>query len=265
MSDLPLQIQARLLRVFGPGLLVSHDEGEWEPFPDTEADATPAKEVGVRAMKKMKADLRKERTARTRERNKKLRSVGIEPSDFMRMVKNNHLATTEEFDMIILRYLELDPDDRAAFAKGKGADKTASPANAPKPNTNKEGVSMSDITIDDLATVVKDINARLSKLEAQPVQANPDATPRIRSAALVEFAEANPGLIGDDAPAVDGFIGTTDVHVYDVQGREDTYTDRDTGLDGFWVVSKKGKKFLVDKLGVPFFLNNPLREQAYAK
>jgi len=96
--------------------------------------------------------------------------------------------------------------------------------------------------------------------------ADSSATPRVKSQALEEFAKANPGLIGDDAPeAPEGFIGTTDVFAYQVPDSLDgAKVCNRTGLPGHWVQSKSGKRFMVDGMGVPFFLYNPLRDGYYA-
>lgn len=120
-----------------------------------------------------------------------------------------------------------------------------------------------------LVGVVRQLAEKVEALEARGGSAHAGgsngATPRVKCAELETFANANPGLIGDDAPEVEGFIGTTDIYVYDVADRDiaSAHTDRNTGLPGFWVQSQKGKRFLVDIMGVPFFLNNPLRAQAY--
>jgi len=126
------------------------------------------------------------------------------------------------------------------------------------------------ISSEDLVNIVRNLADRVEALESHANTASSTAangaTPRIKSAELEVFAQANPGLVGDDAPeAPDGFMGTTDVFVYDVSGRDDYYKDANTGLDCFWVQSKRGKRFLVDIMGVPMFLYNPLREQAYAQ
>ena len=133
-------------------------------------------------------------------------------------------------------------------------------------------MTTNNITIEQLANVVRqladaveDIQSKLASGATPKASGGAEgATPRIKSAELEAFAHANPGLIGDDAPPVEGFdLGTTDIFVYDVRGRTDTYNDRDTGLPGFWVQSTRGKRFPVDIMGVPFFLHNPLRAQAY--
>jgi hypothetical protein len=131
-----------------------------------------------------------------------------------------------------------------------------------------------NITIEQLASVVRqladaveDIQSKLAAGHTPKASGGADgATPRVKSAELEAFAQANPGLIGDDAKGTEpeGFDATTDVFVYDVSGRTDTYNDRNTGLPGYWVQSTRGKRFLVDIMGVPFFLHNPLRAEAYA-
>lgn len=114
--------------------------------------------------------------------------------------------------------------------------------------------------VEQLAQIVEEQQAG-----ATSTSKNTGATPRVKSVALEAFAKANPGLIGDDAPEVDGYLGTTDIFVYEVDGDlSSAHLCNRTGLPGFWVQSKKGKRFLVDVQGVPFFLYNPLREKAYA-
>ena len=67
------------------------------------------------AVKAMRDSTRKERAARTRESNKRLRSVGIDPVHWARLCRNHFHAPPEVMDEIVAGYLRA--GDKNAYSK----------------------------------------------------------------------------------------------------------------------------------------------------
>ena len=98
---------------------------------------------------------------------------------------------------------------------------------------------------------------------------------RYRHEELLAFEAANPGGLTNKAEGhrpdpPEGYSYVTSAWVYDVRGRDssDMAVDDKTGLKGFWVLSEfQGEQRwkLVDIMGVPMRMFNPLREAAYEK
>lgn len=127
----------------------------------------------------------------------------------------------------------------------------------------------SNVTIDQVIEFANALAERVDALEALVKKGgsgnrstNKTPTPRIESPELAEFAAENPGVLSEGRGHNEGVTGT---YVYDVTGRtkDELVADRNTGLQGFWITYGSGKPGLVDVLGVPFFLENPLREGLY--
>lgn len=132
-------------------------------------------------------------------------------------------------------------------------------------------IPFNEVGFQQVVKIIEGIAERVEELGTAASDNKSDgATPRILSPELEAFAKANPGVLPesmDDKRPVDDYVNTTGVFVYDVRDRDiaTAHVDRDSGLKGFWVQSKSGKRFLVDIMGVGFFLYNPLREEAYEK